>query len=168
MHTEHAPSNPEVQYEKTDAHPRPLYHFLFWICVTTIFSAIFSWGVFGWLTKWRAESSQPAVMALPQDGPDAPKPPAPRLDAREAVTLAEFKKEEAEILSTYGIVDKDKGVFHMPIDEAMKLALERGFPVAGDPATPEAKATASPKAATAKPAAATKTGATERPKAARK
>ena len=134
MHTERSPSNPDVQYEKTDAHPRPLYQFLFWICVTTIVSAVFSWGVFVWLKSWRDKGSQPAVMALPQDGPGSAQPPAPRLQLREPLDLAAFKKEEAEILSTYGIVDKEKGMYRIPLDEAMKLALERGFPVSSDAA----------------------------------
>jgi hypothetical protein len=157
MHTEHSPSNPEVQYEKTDAHPRPLYHFLFWICVTCIFSAAFSWATLSWLNVWREKASQPAVMAVPQDGAGSAQPPAPRLQTREPLDLAAFRKEEAEILSTYGTVDKEKGIFRIPIDEAMKLALERGFPVAGE-ATADAKAPLAKAPATTKPADHAKAG----------
>lgn len=151
MHTELPPSNPEVQYEKTDAHPRPLYHFLFWICVTCVFSALFSWGVFKWLERWREGGSTAAVMTLPQDGPGAAQPPSPRLQTREPLDLAVFKKQEADILSSYGPVDNEKGLFRIPIDAAMKLALERGFPVADQPG-PEPLASPSAPAAAAKPA----------------
>lgn len=156
MHTELPPSNPEIQYEKTDAHPRPLYHFLFWICATCVFFALFSWGTFKWLERWREAGSTPAVMALPQDGPGAAQPPSPRLELREPLDLAAFKKQEADILSSYGSVDKQSGLFHIPIDEAMKLALERGFPVADPSSSAESASSmgAQPSSQPPKPAAA--------------
>jgi hypothetical protein len=55
--------------------------------------------------------------------------PAPRIQTREALDLATFKNEEAEVLSTYGVVDKENGVFRIPIEEAMRLTVERGLPV---------------------------------------
>lgn len=135
MHTEHDPSrpasNPEVRYEKTDATVRPLYQFLFWISVITLVTAILSAGVLKALESWRERASTRATMASPQD---VQTPPAPRLQIQEPKDLAAFRKEEAEILSTYGVVDRDKGVFRIPIDEAMKLMLQRGLPAAGDPA----------------------------------
>ncbi len=137
MHTELPPSahasNPDVRYEKTDATARPLYQFLFWISVITILTAVFAGLVLRGLESWREQASQPAIMAEPQG---SQQPPAPRLQTREPMDLAAFKKEEAEILSTYGIVDREKGAFRIPIEEAMKLTVERGLPVGGDPAAP--------------------------------
>lgn len=137
MHTELPPSNPEIQYERTDAHPRPLYHFLFWIFATCVFVALFSAGTFKWLQHWREGASTAATMALPQEGPGSAQPPSPRLQLREPLDLAAFKKQEADILSSYGPVDKENGLFHIPIDEAMRLALERGFPVANPSSSAE-------------------------------
>ena len=68
------------------------------------------------------------------------QPPAPRLQQREPKDLAAFRHEEAEVLSTYGVVDKEKGVYRIPIDQAMKLMLERGLPVAGETAAVPAAA----------------------------
>ena len=139
MHTELPPSghasNSEVRYEKTDATARPLYQFLFWISVITILTAVISGLVLRGLESWRDQASQPATMAEPQG---SQLPPAPRLQIREPQDLAAFKKEEAEILSTYGIVDREKGAFRIPIEEAMRLTVERGLPVAADPAPPAA------------------------------
>ncbi len=133
MHTEHTPSghpsNPDVRYEKTDAHPRPLYQFLFWISVVCIAAALFSWGVLAGLEKWRDAASTRAVMAPSQDVNR--QPPTPRLQTREALDLAAFKREENEILSTYGVVDRDQGIYRIPIEEAIKLTVARGFPVRG-------------------------------------
>jgi hypothetical protein len=133
MHTEqpsNPPSNPDVTYEKTDAHPRPLYQFLFWISVTCVVTAVFSWFTLEGLKKWRAgATSERALMAPPQDRSE---PPAPRIQTREALDLEAFKKEEAEVLTTYGVVDKEHGLFRIPIEEAMKLTVSRGLPVRGE------------------------------------
>jgi hypothetical protein len=80
----------------------------------------------------------------PQLSPLAPKPgqapPEPRLQARQLpveterpfapLTLhqAEYAKE-LEKLNSYGWVDEDNGIVHIPIDHAKKLILERGLPV---------------------------------------
>jgi hypothetical protein len=141
MHTEpskHA-SNPEIRYEKTDALVRPLYQFLFWISVITILTAILAMVILRGLESWRDKASTRPTMAEVQD---AQLPPAPRLQIQEPRDLAAFRKEEAEVLSTYGVVDRDKGIYRIPIEEAMKLTLERGLPTLGDsvvaPATTKA------------------------------
>jgi hypothetical protein len=132
MHTEptHPASNPEIQYEKTDAHPRPLYHFLFWICITTLFTAAFAWATLAWVTKMRESSSTRSAMAPAQDGQ---QPPSPRLQLREVKELQDFQKEESEILSSYGVVDKEQGLYRIPIQEAMRLTLQRGLPAVAAP-----------------------------------
>ena len=141
MHTEPSPTkpaqNPEIRYEATDAHVRPLYQFLFWISVVTLVTAGISMAVLRGLEKWREGASTRATMAQPQA---AQQPPAPRLQQREPKDLAAFRHEEAEVLSTYGVVDKEKGVYRIPIDQAMKLMLERGLPVAGETAAVPAAA----------------------------
>ena len=143
MPTEHtpqsAPSNPDVRYEKSDAHVRPLYQFLFWISVICVVTALMSWGILVGLGNWREGASTRAIMAPSQDVNR--QPPAPRLQTREMLDLKAFQKEEREILSTYGVVDRDQGIYRIPIEEAMKLTLERGLPVRGveAPAEPEAK-----------------------------
>jgi hypothetical protein len=43
--------------------------------------------------------------------------------------LAQVRLETQQTLSSYGWVDKDAGVVHLPIDTAKSLALKRGFPV---------------------------------------
>lgn len=147
MHTEqnpsHKASNPEVRYEKTDAHVRPLYQFLFWISVITIVTAVFAFGIWKGVLAWRDRSSVRPAMAQPADT----LPPAPRLQIREPKDLAAFRKEEDDILGTYGIVDKEKGIYRMPIEEAMKLTVERGLPSVGAvPVAAESAPAAAPRA----------------------
>ena len=135
-------------YEKTDAHVRPLYQFLFWISVITILTAVIAMVILRGLESWRDKASTRPAMAQAQD---AQQPPAPRLQIQEPKDLAAFRKEEEDILSTYGVVDRDKGIYRIPIEEAMKLTLERGLPTAGDPVVAPA-ATNKPAKETAKAA----------------
>lgn len=147
--TSHKPSNHDVRYEKTDAHVRPLYQFLFWISVITIVTAAGAWGLWKGVLSWRDGASTRPVLARPADT----LPPAPRLQIREPKDLAAFRKEEDDILGSYGIEDKEKGVFRMPIEKAMQLAVERGLPAsaAAAPAPVVEKAAPAP-VAVAKPA----------------
>ena len=127
MHTDPSKpaKNPEIQYEKSDATVRPLYQFLFWISVITILTAIFAFVVLRALESWRDQASTRPAMAQPQD---AQVPPGPRLLIREPLDLAKFRAEEAAILNSYGVVDAEKGIYRIPIAEAMRLTLERGLP----------------------------------------
>ena len=43
-----------------------------------------------------------------------------------------LRQGEAEKLSSYGWVDKDGGVARIPIDRAMEVMLQRGFPARAD------------------------------------
>jgi hypothetical protein len=55
-------------------------------------------------------------------------PPEPRLQTDPRQDLADLRAKENETLTTYGWVDKNAGVVRIPIDEAVKLTLERGLP----------------------------------------
>jgi len=140
MHTEpskHA-SHPEIQYEKTDATVRPLYQFLFWISVITAITALISFGILRVLESWREKASVRPTLAQTQA---EQQPPGPRLQLREPIDLAKFRAEETLVLSTYGVVDRDSGIYRIPIEEAMRLTVERGLPVAGVPPAPTPAAT---------------------------
>jgi hypothetical protein len=56
-------------------------------------------------------------------------PPPPRIEDHPTNELNELHSVEERTLSTYGWVDKNKGIVRIPIDRAMELQLNRGFPV---------------------------------------
>lgn len=56
-------------------------------------------------------------------------PPAPRIEEHPAIELEQLHSQEDQILSTYGWTNKKAGVVRIPIDRAMELQMERGFPV---------------------------------------
>jgi hypothetical protein len=60
-------------------------------------------------------------------------PPEPRLQTNPRQDMKDLREEEDARLKSYGWVDRNAGVVRIPIDEAMKLTLQRGL--ASRPAT---------------------------------
>lgn len=56
-------------------------------------------------------------------------PPEPRLQASPSIDLEQFRAREEERLSTYGWLDRQSGVVHVPIDRAIELVAKEGLPV---------------------------------------
>jgi hypothetical protein len=56
-------------------------------------------------------------------------PPEPRLQTNPREDLSELQQAEEQVLGSYGWVDKGTGVVRIPVDEAIRLTLERGLPV---------------------------------------
>ena len=69
-------------------------------------------------------------------------PPEPRLQVKAPMDLGHYKSAQDGILNSYGWVDRQAGVVRIPIDRAMDILLQRGFPVRT--ATPEKQATSKP------------------------
>ena len=84
------------------------------------------WGIFQYLAH------HPTVVSPsnPLAETDRPQfPPTPRIEEHPAIELYDLHTQEDHILSTYGWIDKNAGIVRVPIDRAMELQLERGFPV---------------------------------------
>jgi hypothetical protein len=64
---------------------------------------------------------------------DSQIPPAPRIEEHPAIEIQQLHSQEDQILSTYGWADKKAGVVRIPIERAMELQLERGFPTRKEP-----------------------------------
>jgi hypothetical protein len=73
------------------------------------------------------------VIAYPGALPDVSRtlhinPPGPRLQINDAADLRRFRAEEDEKLNGYYWTDKQKGVVHIPIGQAMKKLAQTGIP----------------------------------------
>ena len=56
-------------------------------------------------------------------------PPEPRLQVTAPQGLKQYRAAQDEILNSYGWVDQHAGVVRIPIDRAMDILLQKGFPV---------------------------------------
>ncbi len=59
-------------------------------------------------------------------------PVAPPLQVAPASDLQALRAREDKQLSSYGWVDKNAGIVHIPIEQAMDILLDKGFPVRDD------------------------------------
>jgi hypothetical protein len=55
-------------------------------------------------------------------------PPEPRLQANPEADLRSLRTAEQLRLSTYGSVDRERGIVHIPLDEAMRRVARDGIP----------------------------------------
>jgi len=66
--------------------------------------------------------------------------PEPRLSVEPGKDLKILRSEEDAMLKSYGWIDRDKGVVHIPIDRAIEILAERGLPVRAAKSAPAAEA----------------------------
>jgi hypothetical protein len=57
--------------------------------------------------------------------------PAPRLQPNPAIDLAQYQAAQKAKLNSYGWIDKQTGIIHIPIERAMELISRRGLPTRG-------------------------------------
>jgi len=58
-------------------------------------------------------------------------PPEPRLQVNAPLDLKLYRADQEKILDGYGWVDPHAGIVRIPVDRAMDLLLQKGFPVRG-------------------------------------
>lgn len=74
-----------------------------------------------------------AIMLFPNTvservGPRLPNFPTPALQASPRADMARFLHAELERLNSTGWVDRDKGIVHIPIADAMRKVAQGGIP----------------------------------------
>jgi hypothetical protein len=140
----------EPAYETSDAHMGPIVKFGFWLVISLVIVFV---GTYGTL---RAMQEIPAIgerAPHPLASRNDPIPPAPNLEMergvkqgwdgkpvdlskRQPFTTRMWKDLRAEAqpeLQSYGWIDRDAKIVHVPIERAMELALQKGFPVQQKP-----------------------------------
>jgi hypothetical protein len=140
MSTEHdleyGPTPPGAQYEHTDVDPAIGYNFGIWLGVAMILSLGIVYGTF-WFFEGQTVANDAATQQFPLAAGLEKEPPAPRLQVQPFKDVYLLKQGQNERLESYGWVDKENGVVHIPIDRAMELTLQRGLPArAGEGSTP--------------------------------
>jgi hypothetical protein len=124
-------------YEKSDAHAGATVRAGLYILGVMFLTALVLVPMYRFLGRREKAEQEPAATVLK---PDAAAAPAafPRLVASEPAALAEFRAREDELLTSWGWVEKDRGIARMPIGEAMKIVAARGLPRFPRPEPPPA------------------------------
>jgi hypothetical protein len=134
--TRHNPNLPDPSFghEITDVDLTAVDRVGILSLVVVVVSMLAMWGLMRLLIGFETAKDRPAVPVAVQGDR---QPPEPRLQLNEPVDLATFRATEDAVLQGYGWVDQQAGVVRIPVDRAMQLVLERGFPKrAASPAVP--------------------------------
>lgn len=124
-HGASAPVNRGPGYEVRDANVPGLLQFAFWMAVVLAVTLFAMKWTFDFLKKKEplGATSSPLV----KEGARV-IPPAPLLQVYPHVELEDYCAAQQESVNSYGWVNKESGVAHIPIDRAMDLVLARGLP----------------------------------------
>ncbi len=125
---------PDAVARNRDVSIRGLLYFAFWLAVGLIASGAAMFLLFRALEKKdRAQEGNLSPMVAASL---ARTPPEPRLEPYPLAPRLKLRAEEEEILTSYGWVDKTRGLVRLPIEQAMELLVQRGLPQAAAPPPP--------------------------------
>ena len=117
----------QVHREDSDINVRAILGVGVGVIVAGIVIAAVVWSLYAYLANREATG---AMSEFPlAAGQQLRLPPEPRLQTDPREDLRVLKQAEDDALKSYGWIDKNAGVVRIPIDQAMKLTLERGLPV---------------------------------------
>jgi hypothetical protein len=129
---EYGPTPPGAKYEHTDIDPNIGYQFALWLTVAMLISFGIVYGTFFFFEGREVKANEaaekyPLAATVPRR-----QPPSPNLQTQPFKDVYMLRQGETEKLTNYGWVDKDGGVARIPIDRAMEVMLQRGFPARAD------------------------------------
>jgi hypothetical protein len=119
--------NPTTHHETSDINIRGVFAFGIGLVIAAALIHFMIWLLFMYFNG--RESAKTVAQFPLAVGQGDRLPPEPRLQTNPREDLRELRASEDAILNGYGWVDKNNGVVHIPIGEAMKLTLQRGLPV---------------------------------------
>jgi hypothetical protein len=112
-------------HEHTDANVSMILQFAVWLTASAIIVHILMWFTFALFVDLR-ENTGPVEFPLAAEQPRLPS--GPRLQAKPANEIYDFRRQETATLDGYSWVDRNAGMVRIPIAEAMRLTVERGLP----------------------------------------
>lgn len=83
------------------------------------------------LVVWLVLSSQSEPAPAPRFSETTEKPDWPVLQQKPAEDLEVYKRAMSERMKSSGWVNREEGIVHMPVEQAMKQIVERGLSEVG-------------------------------------
>ncbi len=107
-------------HETSDMDPKYVVYFAVGLVIVGILIQVALW----WMFR-RFEQAQARRESQPKLVESAKRVPEPRLQVSPQDDLQELLRQENQILTTYGWIDRRTGTARIPIDRAMQLFLEK-------------------------------------------
>jgi hypothetical protein len=120
------PDNVDVVHEESDVNVGAIIRYGIGLLLVGAVVHIFLWWLLGTYER-QNERAQTQVYPLAAGQQDR-LPPLPRFQENPQQELQELRAKQKAQLEGYGWVNKEAGVARIPIEEAMKMVIERGLP----------------------------------------
>ena len=118
--------NVEVVHEESDVNVAAILRYGLGLFAVAVVVHIFLWWLLGAYER-QNERAQTQVFPMAA-GQQNRLPPTPRLQENPQQELQQLREKQKALLEGYGWVNKEAGIARIPIEEAMKLVVERGLP----------------------------------------
>ena len=119
--------NVEVVHEESDVNVSAIIRFGVGLLAIAVVLHVFLWWLQGMYSR-QSERAQTQVYPLAAGQQDR-LPPSPRFQENPQQELEDLRAKQKALLDGYGWVSKEAGVARIPIEDAMKIVVERGVPV---------------------------------------
>lgn len=123
-------------YEHTDASAKLIVYSTLGLIVSLVIICFIVVGIFKAMQEAMPRDSPISSIANPNT-----MPPEPRLQPHPADEIQVLRQHEDDVLNHYGWVDQKAGVVRIPVEKAMDILAQRGFPVKSDQTTGNANKT---------------------------
>jgi len=134
--------HPETAYDRSDLSARGVVSFLIALAITIVLIHMIAWAFFRYFSHNQLAPPPPsAAIVTPANetgklGDPVLRFPAPVLQPDPTADMNKFRAAEEEQLGTYGWVDKNAGVVHIPIERAIDMVAQQGLPTRAQPVLP--------------------------------
>jgi|SRR5688500_3526743 len=120
------PDNPEIVHEESDVNVGAILRYGAGLLGIALVVHVFLWWLMG-VYERQDERAQTQVYPMAAGQQDR-LPPFPRFQTNPQQELRDLRAKQRAVLDGYGWVDKDAGVARIPIEDAMRMVVERGLP----------------------------------------
>jgi hypothetical protein len=120
------PDNVDVVHEESDVNVGAIIRYGIGLLLVGAVVHVFLWWLLGTYQR-QNERAQTQVYPLAAGQQDR-LPPFPRFQNNPQEELQQLRAKQKALLEGYAWVDKEAGVARIPIEEAMKMVIERGLP----------------------------------------
>jgi hypothetical protein len=134
MTDHHEHHHDDLGFEREDLGAKPVIGFIVSLVISGVLIYYVIWGIFHFLDAYdrKHQQSRTPLIKVETNTRDVQTQmiqrfPEPRLEDNERTELNGFRYGEEEQLNSYGWVDKNAGVAHIPIEQAMQLIAQRGL-----------------------------------------
>ena len=133
-HHKHEPRQDDIGFEHEDLGAKPVIGFIVTLVISGVLIYYVIWGIFHFLDAYdrKHQQARTPMIQVESNTRDVQTQliqrfPEPRLEDNERTELNGFRYGEEQELNSYGWVDKNAGIAHIPIEQAMQLIAQKGL-----------------------------------------